>query len=1063
MPSNKSPSIVNAGPGRLASGQVPASALSFPVSEGDLGGRELATPTRNALVTPGSPVASVVLPAQTFVGNAPSYPLEMLFQVVDSADRSIFNAGTRVVVTSLTGATVGAGFTPGTVTINLTPSVPTGVQYRVYYATRATYASLPVDSLTFDRVFGLYADAIAYAGSPNWASGAPLTATTVETAIDAIVSDLALSTAPSGARRIGFQAGNVNWANASVNTAFTNVQQTLDDIVTKLAATSGTTGSELIGTDFTATWVIGGGNIVASTTVFGGLNDIVLDLRGTTSVSNNGGRRVGTVITNTWADASGISAANLSDAVSEIVSDLGGASGSSRIGFAGSVSQWADNSALAAGSVNSALNGVLTAIGTTASGNKIGASDTWKGTIDFSGGGGIHASTIDLNTALHNLDNAAVARRAFTAVISDTGLTSGGDINQTDISQVFANGSPWIGGRFYVRPGNYTIGSDLTSATLTVSLIGDNGQASANDGYPMISTSAARLVTSATGKSGNLFEFIYFTVSAASALWTFTGSGATSMRHCRFSAGSCALSGGVISIDGLRIVDDVGGSNKNYGMTIPAGSASGEVRNLYVDTVPSSASSDKQLVNFINSTHAKPLVFDTCEFNAVNGFAGGFLARCVFFTGSTQPVVFRNCTFTMAAGVAGPGTGYLVDMINASNVTFEDCTFTQNGDGRLINVPGTCSNIKFIRCKLFSSPSNINSSEITFCSGDSTMPSKFIDCSVYLRAGDAATVAARLYFGSVAGTGSGACGPELRNVHFHLNYADPGLGKALFNYKNGNLGISTTVQDVHFHLNSKQPVLASNDSILSFVKNAADSDFIDVHGLHFFDVRAPSSGDELGFLTILNGARVYGGSAQANPGGTEVAWKGVFGMFGQGSGVANFHFWGNGLATRGRHTHIEANKCYVRHCRTNIVTVHTGENDDGYFVNVASGQFAVIEDNVFEISAGNYGSLNVATAFIDLINGYAAAIRNNTVILTPATANQVRIIQGDLGSHNMLISDNQFWFNSSHASASPAIEMGGDFCLVTDSRLANVNGAAVTPTVINAGTSSVTIHMITTP
>lgn len=110
--------------------------------------KDLATPVATNVATSGGAVATIALPAGTFVGNSGGYPLAGLFSVLDQNDNDILVSGSKLVVSSITGAAVGGGFSAGVVTLNLSATIPNGQQYRVYYANRGSLAALPVDALT---------------------------------------------------------------------------------------------------------------------------------------------------------------------------------------------------------------------------------------------------------------------------------------------------------------------------------------------------------------------------------------------------------------------------------------------------------------------------------------------------------------------------------------------------------------------------------------------------------------------------------------------------------------------------------------------------------------------------------------------------------------------------------------------------------------------------------------------------------------------------------------------------------------------------------------------------
>lgn len=120
----------------------------------DLFNRAMAITVRTNTTTPVVNVSSIILPSGTFVGNSPSYPLDMLFDLVDGEDEEIIAAGLKVKVASITGASIGDGFTLGPVTLVLNQDIPAAQPYRVYYATQSSLASMPADALTFLKVRG---------------------------------------------------------------------------------------------------------------------------------------------------------------------------------------------------------------------------------------------------------------------------------------------------------------------------------------------------------------------------------------------------------------------------------------------------------------------------------------------------------------------------------------------------------------------------------------------------------------------------------------------------------------------------------------------------------------------------------------------------------------------------------------------------------------------------------------------------------------------------------------------------------------------------------------------
>lgn len=109
--------------------------------------RDIASPVRTANVAAGAPVASIVLPAGTYVGSSIGYSLDTLFSILTSDSEEILDGDNKVSVASITGATIGDGFSAGAVTLNLSFPIPAGVTYYVVYGTRSNLATLPADAL----------------------------------------------------------------------------------------------------------------------------------------------------------------------------------------------------------------------------------------------------------------------------------------------------------------------------------------------------------------------------------------------------------------------------------------------------------------------------------------------------------------------------------------------------------------------------------------------------------------------------------------------------------------------------------------------------------------------------------------------------------------------------------------------------------------------------------------------------------------------------------------------------------------------------------------------------
>ncbi len=131
--------------------------------------RPIATKVRTGDVGPtGSPTSSITLPTTTFLGVAgtPSTVAgyNLLFEVLDSNDDEIIDSGSDAkckvtAVTLGTGDVIGGGgangnFSGNTVGLTISPSIPTGTTYRVYYGTRTNLADLPLDAFTTISIRG---------------------------------------------------------------------------------------------------------------------------------------------------------------------------------------------------------------------------------------------------------------------------------------------------------------------------------------------------------------------------------------------------------------------------------------------------------------------------------------------------------------------------------------------------------------------------------------------------------------------------------------------------------------------------------------------------------------------------------------------------------------------------------------------------------------------------------------------------------------------------------------------------------------------------------------------
>jgi hypothetical protein len=123
----------------------------------------------------GSPQTSIVLTGSNniWLGSG-GYTLQDLFHITDSNGRDIEVTGTKVVVSSISGGTVGGGFATANVSLTLNVGIPVGVIFQVYYCQRTNLATLPVDAMTLpfmrnalQSVDGSVVDFVAQISAPG--------------------------------------------------------------------------------------------------------------------------------------------------------------------------------------------------------------------------------------------------------------------------------------------------------------------------------------------------------------------------------------------------------------------------------------------------------------------------------------------------------------------------------------------------------------------------------------------------------------------------------------------------------------------------------------------------------------------------------------------------------------------------------------------------------------------------------------------------------------------------------------------------------------------------------
>jgi len=129
-----------------------------------------------------------------------------------------------------------------------------------------------------------------YTGSGNWKDGTPLAASSIEAALDSVVSSLAsTTTSSSGARKVGIEA-RTTWLGGRTN-ASTDIFSAIDKIINDLGATtSNDDGAERIGIQARSNWL--GGRTNPASDVSAAIEKIITDLAATTS-SDDGAERIG--------------------------------------------------------------------------------------------------------------------------------------------------------------------------------------------------------------------------------------------------------------------------------------------------------------------------------------------------------------------------------------------------------------------------------------------------------------------------------------------------------------------------------------------------------------------------------------------------------------------------------------------------------------------------------------------------------------------------------------------------------------------------------------------------
>lgn len=118
--------------------------------------KKIAIPQRADAAAPGAPVSSLSFSADTYIEgwSTDAASIDRLFSIVNDEDEEIIVGGSKVRITTLTGPGPSDVWASGSFTATVSPAIPTGVAYRVYYAVAGRLAALPRDAFTSIKVRG---------------------------------------------------------------------------------------------------------------------------------------------------------------------------------------------------------------------------------------------------------------------------------------------------------------------------------------------------------------------------------------------------------------------------------------------------------------------------------------------------------------------------------------------------------------------------------------------------------------------------------------------------------------------------------------------------------------------------------------------------------------------------------------------------------------------------------------------------------------------------------------------------------------------------------------------
>lgn len=774
----------------------------------------------------------------------------------------------------------------------------------------------------------------------------------------------------------------------------------------------------------------------------------------------------------TFASATSVASA----ALTSHIGNLATTNGAGLVGYNGS-GNWADGvQAIASGvTVETAIDEIVSDLAATtapAGALHIGvdAGTIFSGALTATGGGGGQSTDTTTRAALDRLDSSVVARRAFTAVCTDNSTSVGGDINTADFVPAI-NTLAATGGTYLLRRGAYNVSADLTTNTNT-HLLGED----------------VTKVTFTITKSGQVnffgstlndqfsFENIFLKGHASNTYqYTFAG-GEYTLRNCRATAGALTFGPSAstrIDINGLVIDDDTQASGVFASITFyrnapDTNAVTGTIRRLRVSTVPSGSNTSIEKYGlWLNNIGTKaasrnyePLVFEDAIFDISAGFGnvGASDGAVAYFNASHQPQVYRDCVFRCSQ--SNPSiTPIVMQIVNSTNISFENCQFIQDGYGAVLSVSGSSNNIRFRGCKFYTSTVAVNYPEIGVVCDEalSTDPGQnivFEDCYAEIRFGTAtgSTTTRRIEIGTVASVATGDGSFTIDGLHINLNYSNVSVLADYTVSISVGAGTQSVVEarNITFDLQGKR--LAGANTRAMYLGGFGGANF-EVDGLHLKNVTEPDTTAGATTLTCslveLGRGRISGGSINGTPAVSNVsAWYAHINLAGSGGSVEGMRFYETSTANKGRLIRADE-RCKVIG-NSALTSLATGEDTPGWFC-WSNSDGVVVNDNTVVLSGTAQGYLTAtddhALVYLGASSDVCSVLGNNIRVISA----MVRGITVE-GKRNTVVS-NGLRCNSTSAETMLLLTTTAQGNVVTANTMIN-DGSGGTATVTDNGTST---------